>query len=409
MSETAAEQPGKTLLRAKRGHGHHRVTYVELFFDLVFVFAITQISHTQLPHFTPLGTLQTLLLFLAVWWVWIFTSWATNWLDPEHTPVRALLFALMLAGLVLSTSIPKAFEARGLAFGVAFAAMQVGRSLFLMLAVPRDQAGLRNNGLRILCWMSTSAVFWIAGGFADGNVRLALWAIALVIEYASPLARFWTPGLGKSSFDDWEVEGGHMAERCALFIIIALGESVLVTGASFAALEWSAPVVGAFASSFIGSIAMWWIYFHKGAEAGAEQISQSEETGKLARLAYTYMHMPIVAGIIVCAVADELVLAHPSGHADIKTVLALIGGPLLFLAGTIGFKWTVRGWLQPSHLVGIGALVLLALFASHLEPLVLSIATSAILVGVALWEALSLRGVNSDAHAADGESAEVKS
>ena len=217
------ESSRRSLLRAKEGHDHHRVTYVELFFDLVFVFAITQISHTQLAHFTPLGTLQTLLLFLAVWWVWIFTSWVTNWLDPEHTPVRALLFALMLAGLVVSTSIPKAFEARGLAFGLAFAAMQVGRSLFLMLAVPRDRPGLRSNALRILCWMSASALFWIAGGFADGTARLQLWSIALVIEYASPLARFWTPGLGKSSFEDWEVEGGHMAERCGLFIIIALG------------------------------------------------------------------------------------------------------------------------------------------------------------------------------------------
>ena len=114
-------------------------------------------------------------------------------------------------------------------------------------------------------------------------------------------------------------------------------------------------------SAFIGSIAMWWIYFHKGAEAGSEQISKSSEPGRLARLAYTYLHMPIVAGIIVSAVADELVLTHPAGHSDLKTVLSAIGGPLLFLVGTILFKHTIRGLLQLSHGAGIVALGVLGL------------------------------------------------
>ena len=118
------------------------------------------------------------------------------------------------------------------------------------------------------------------------------------------------------------------------FIIIALGESIVVTGATFAELTWTAENVVAFVSALVGSIAMWWIYFHKGAEAGSEQISSSSEPGRLARLAYTYLHMPIVAGIIVSAVADELVLKHPGGHSDLKTVMSAIGGPLLFLFGT---------------------------------------------------------------------------
>ncbi len=153
-------------MRERVEGGHHRVTYVELFFDLVFVFAITQISHTLLEHFTPLGVLQVSILFLAVWWVWIFTSWITNWLDPERTPVRVLLFVLMLAGLVLSTSIPKAFEERGLAFGIAFAAMQVGRTAFMFYAVPAEQPALRMNFVRILIWLAVSGMFWIAGGLA---------------------------------------------------------------------------------------------------------------------------------------------------------------------------------------------------------------------------------------------------
>ena len=372
-------------------HGHHRVTYAELFFDLVFVFAVTQIAHTLLAHFTPLGVLQVTLLFLAVWWVWVFTTWITNWLDPEQTPVRLLLFAMMLGGLVLSTSIPTAFEGRGLWFAIAYAAMQVGKTVFLWVSTPPSRMSARMNAIRITAWLSMSAVFWIAGGLAEGQSRLVLWAIALVIEYMSPAVRFWIPRYGPSSVADWGIEGGHMAERCALFVIIALGESVIVTGATFSELAWSAENVTAFVSVLGGSIAMWWIYFHKGAEAGSEEISKSSEPGRLARLAYTYLHMPIIAGIIICAVADELVLKHPGGHSDLKTVLSSIGGPLLFLVGTILFKYSFRGFLQLSHGFGIIALCLLAWFASELPPLMLSILTTAIMIVVAVWESISLR------------------
>lgn len=370
---------------------HSRVTYAELFFDLVFVYAVTQISHTLLADFTPLGAVHVTLLFLAVWWVWVYTSWITNWLDPEKTPVRLLLFALTLGGLVLSTSIPTAFDGRGLWFAIAYAAMQVGKTVFLWAVTPSSRPPARMNAVRITTWLAVSAVFWIAGGLMEGQARLALWAIALVIEYISPVVRFWIPRYGASAIADWVVEGGHMAERCAGFIIIALGESIVVTGATFADLTWTQENVVAFVSAFVGSLAMWWIYFHKGAEAGSEEISRSSEPGRLARLAYTYLHMPIVAGIIVTAVADELVLKHPAGHSDLKTVLSAIGGPLLFLFGTILFKHSFRGFLQLSHGVGIIALCVLAWFAHDLSPLMLSILTSAIMIVVAVWESISLR------------------
>jgi low temperature requirement protein LtrA len=268
--------------------------------------------------------------------------------------------------------------------------MQVGKTIFLWVSTPPARSSARMNAVRITTWLSVSAVFWIAGGFAQADARLVLWAIALAIEYISPAARFWIPRYGASSVADWMVEGGHMAERCAGFIIIALGESIVVTGATFADLAWTTETVTAFASAFVGAIAMWWIYFHRGAEAASEQISRSSEPGRLARLAYTYLHMPIVAGIILSAVADELVLTHPAEHSDLKTVLSAIGGPLLFLVGTILFKHTFRGFLQLSHGVGIVALAILALFAHALSPLVLSLVTSAIMIVVAVWESISL-------------------
>jgi low temperature requirement protein LtrA len=387
----AGDEPRGALYRPRVPNQHSRVTYAELFFDLVFAFAVTQLSHTLLAEFTLLGALQTTLFFLAVWWLWVYTAWVTNWLNPELTPVRIMLFALMFGGLVLSTAIPKAFESRGLWFALAYSAMQVGRTIFLVASTPPAQAMARLNALRILAWLSVSSIFWITGGLFEGHWRLLLWAVALAIEYVSPAARFWIPKYGASSTAHWVVEGGHMAERCAGFIIIALGESIVVTGATFADLTWTADNVAAFVSAFVGSLAMWWIYFHKGAEAGSEQISKSSEPGRLARLAYTYLHMPIVAGIIVSAVADELVLKHPHGHSDLRTILSAIGGPLLFLIGTILFKHSFRGFLQLSHGIGIVALGALAWFAGEMSPLMLSILTSAIMIVVAVWESISLR------------------
>jgi low temperature requirement protein LtrA len=378
------------LLRERRPHEHNRVTTVELFFDLVFVFAITQISHFLLAHFTPLGAQQTVILMLAVWWVWVFTAWITNWLDPEQTAVRLMLFALMTAGLFLSTSIPMAFEGRGLAFALAFSAMQVGRSAFFVWSVPKSEVGHRRNFIRIGTWLSLSAVFWIIGGAIGGQTQMALWLVALLIEYVGPAMRFRIPILGASATQDWIVEGGHMAERCAGFIIIALGESVVVTGATFADAAWTGPTIAAVLVALVGSIAMWWIYFHIGAEAGSEYISKADHTGRFARLAYTYLHLPIVAGIVVSAVGDELLLADPDGGSGIRDILSMIGGPLLYLAGVILFKRSIRGHLQPSHLAGIGLFVILTPFAHLLTPLALSAAVTAIMLIVATWEAISL-------------------
>ena len=387
----ASETERGALFRSIVPNQHSRVTYAELLFDLVFVFAVTQVSHTLLAHFTLLGAIQTALLLLSVWWVWVYTSWVTNWLNPELTPVRILLFLLMLGGLVLSTSIPKAFDSRGLWFAIAYATMQVGRTIFWLASTSPAQTSARMNATRILVWLSVSAVFWIAGGVTAGEARLVLWAVALTIEYVSPAVRFWIPKYGASSVTDWYVEGGHLAERCAGFIIIALGESIVVTGATFADLKWSGEVVMAFLSSFVSALAMWWIYFHKGAEAGSELISNSSEPGRLARLAYTYLHLPIVAGIILSAVADDVVLQHPAGHSDARVVVSAVGGPMLFLIGAILFKYAIRGWFQLSHGVGIIALAALGWYGGELSPLMLSIAATGLMLIVAIWESLSLR------------------
>ena len=378
-------------LRPRGGHEHSRVTNVELFFDLVFVFAVTQLSHGLLAHLTLLGALQIAVLTVAVWWVWIYTAWVTNWLDPERTAVRLLLFALMVIGLVMSASIPKAFEERAWAFALAYVLSQVGRSAFMLWALKNHDRGNFQNFVRIITWQVAAVPFWLAGALAQGQTRLALWAVALAVDTFAPIVGFHVPRLGRSSTTDWAVEGGHMAERCSLFVIIALGESILVTGATFAGLPWTAENIGAFLVGFAGSVAMWVIYFNIGAERGSQHIASSSDPGRLARNGYTYLHLLIVAGIIVAAVGDELVLHHPGGHTETKTAIVLLGGPALYLLGNMLFKWLSAPYAPLSHLVGLGLLALLILAVPIVTPLLLSAATTAILILVATWESISLR------------------
>jgi low temperature requirement protein LtrA len=220
---------------------------------------------------------------------------------------------------------------------------------------------------------------------------MMVWTVALVVDFLGPVLYFRVPGLGSSTTADWNVEGAHMAERCGLFIILALGESILITGATFADLSWTVAALAAFTVAFGGSIAMWMIYFNIGAERASRKISSSQDPGRMARSGYTYLHMPIVAGIIVAAVADELILHHPGGHTGIATAAAILAGPALYLTGVGLFKRLSAPYFPLSHLVGLGLLALLIPAAMYVTPLALSAGATATLILVATWEWISLR------------------
>lgn len=376
--------------------GHATVGYAELFFDLVYVFAVTQMSHYLLAHHDFINVLQGTVLFLAVWWAWIFMTWATNWLDPERGPVRAMIFLVMLASLVMGAALPKAFAGAGLAFALAYLAMQIGRTSWLVWIMRKEQPVLSRNLLRATIWFVISAPFWIWGALSGPTTQLVLWAIAIGLNFLAPAILFWLPGMGASRTTDFGVSGHHMAERCALLIIIALGEGVLLTGATFAEHEWGGEAVAAFITAFAGSVAMWWVYFDLGSRRGAHHIEHNDDSGRVARDAFTYGHIPIVAGIIIAAVADELVLAHPSGHVEPLFLWTAVGGPATFLAGCMIFKKMTSGrpWFPFSHLVGLGLFALLAVWGlyGHPTPLTLMIGTVIVLAIVAIWEWGSFNG-----------------
>jgi low temperature requirement protein LtrA len=369
-------------LRARDG-GEQPVTPLELFFDLVYVFAVTQLSHRLLEHLSVRGALETLMLLLVVWGVWVYTAWFTNWFDPDSLAVRLVLVAVMLASLVMSVAIPEAFGKRGLMFALAYVAIQVGRTAFTFIA-------LRRTFQRILTWFVGAGVLWIIGGLLGGEARYAVWLLALAVDYSGPVVGYYIPGLGRSRTQEWTIEGGHFAERCQLFVIIALGESILVTGTTFGQIEASTATVSAFVVAFLGSVALWWIYFARSAEAAREVISSSEDPGRLGRSAYTYFHLPMIAGIIAVAAADELTVAHPGDRGTASSVALTLGGTALFLVGHAFFKRAVFGMLPWSH--AIAALAALIPVGFAIPTLVLSGAAGLIVVVLAAWDTLAHGG-----------------
>ena len=214
--------------------------------------------------------------------------------------------------------------------------MQIGRNTFVVAVTPRGR--FNQNFRQILAWSVLSAPLWVAGGIADADgLRWALWLGALGLDLAAPLAAYWLPRVGRTPMSQWHIEGAHFGERFQLFVIIALGESVVLAGATASDTGLSIEVVAALLLAFLSSTALWWLYFGQVAGAVLERIRMAtlEERGQIGRDIYTYLHLPIVAGIVLVAVADELVIAHPADHLDDAGALVALGGPALFLAGLV--------------------------------------------------------------------------
>ena len=233
---------------------------MELFFDLVFVFAITQLSHLLLTHLDAARRLANGLVAAGGVVGLGLHRWFTNWFDPDLRPVRLVLVGVMVASLIMAVALPEAFGDRGLMFAVAFWPLQVGRTRFAVVGL-RDLPGLHRNFQRILAWRAVSGLLWLAGGLASGPPRTTFWVAAVAMDSLGPALGFLHPGLGRSTTRDWNISGAHMAERCKLFLIIALGESILVTGATFGELDITRATLAAFVVAFLGSVALWWVYF----------------------------------------------------------------------------------------------------------------------------------------------------
>ena len=369
-------------IQRRRASGAGRATTLELFYDLVFVFAITQVSHLLLNHLTWAGLGQSLLVLLVVWWSWNYTTWVTNELDPETIPVRLLMIALMLASLLMAVAIPQAFGDRALLFVGSYVTIQVGRHSFLTFAAAEPGTIERVRAGRILIWFVASGVFWLAGAFVEGPARVAFWLVALALDYGAPLVTFRIPGLPRVAPEAWSVGTEHFTERFGLFIILALGESIVITGATTSELVLDTPRVVAFGMAFLATAALWWLYFSAVARIAQRHLELSENRTVLARDAYTYLHVVIVAGVIVSAVGDELVIAHPTEVLPGFEVTAVVAGPAIYLIAHALFRLRMAGSVSWKRLGGALACLVVGLIGAFVPALVVGALLIAVLVAV---------------------------
>jgi low temperature requirement protein LtrA len=362
----------------RRGAGvEQRTTTLELFYDLVFVFAVTQVSHLLLGHLTWEGAGRAALVLLVVWWSWNYTTWVTNELDPSSTIVRLLLIALMLASLLMAIAIPQAFGAKALLFAASYVAIQVGRHTFLTFVAADRGTIERERAARILTWFVAAGVLWIAGALADGPARTVLWLVALALDYAAPLATFWVPGRPRLRPEVWDVGTAHFAERFQLFIIIALGESIVITGATTAELHLTTARVIAFGLAFLSTASLWWLYFNLVATIAERRLAQAEHRTVLARDAYTYLHVAFVAGILLSAVGDELVIAHPTEELPSAELIAVVCGPALYLLAHVALRLRMTHGISTRRLAGAIACLAVGAIGTFAPALVVA----ALLVG----------------------------
>lgn len=367
-----------------------RVTNTELFFDLVYVVAVTQLSGFLREHPTWMGALGALILLGMIWNAWVYTTWVTNWLDPDKTVTRLMLLAVMGGSLVMAAGVHDAYGDKGLWVGIAYAAMQIGRSVFTVWAA-RSNPALRRNYQRILCWCLVSGAVAVVGGALDGPARLALFALAVIIDIVGGIVQFWTPGLGRTPAADWDIDGPHFAERCQAFVLIALGESVVGISSPLAEAHKvdTAGVTGA-AGAFITVAALFLLYFDRWAHAGVSAVQRATEPGKLAARGYHLVHPVIVAGIILVAAGNEEVLSAVLGgseeHAPNSWLTAWLcaGGAATFVLGHAIYIRLISGRHSTPHVVAAVALLTAVGVAGVLSVGALAIGITAGVVVVAL-------------------------
>ncbi len=379
----------RAAVRLRRAEAPQRATFLELFFDLAFVFALFQLSHELLQHLRWTGALQMLIVFLAVWRVWGITTWITDRFDPQWPPLQLMVIVSLLGILLLAAALPQAYGGYGLIFAGVYVAMQIGRYLALALVMRGHK--LQAVTIRALLWAGLTAVPWIAGAFVHGAGRAGLWALAVVLDYAVFVLNFPIPGAARVA-PAWEppVAAEHYAERYQQVFIIALGELVLVSGLALTAGGFTTTRTVTFVGSVATAALLWRIYIYRAGEFLSAALAASPRSARIGRLT-VYAHLTIVFTIVVTAVGNQLVITHPSGRTPPAWAVVVLGGPALFLLARAGFEYTVFARVSPSRLVGVLLLAALTPLMHLASPMLAALAATAVLAAVAATDARRAR------------------
>lgn len=373
----ASSQPHAPRLSASRREGE-RVTALELFFDLVFVLAITQCTALMAHHPTWSGMLQGLLVLGVLWWGWVGYAWLTSVIDPEEVLVRLFIFVAMAALLIVSLCVPEAFGALALTFALAFGVFRVAHIALFMVASADDDS-LRHSVLGLALSTAVAVALLVVASFFDGLAQGALWALALFVDMAGPYF-FGSEG--------WRFVPWHFAERHGLIVLIALGESIVAIGVGAAGhLDFgigTAAVLGVALAA-----ALWWIYFDVVAIVSAQRLAAAEpgrEQNELARDSYSYVHYALVAGIVLTAFGLKTTIGHTDEHLHSVPAFALLGGVAVYLLGLVAFRYRHVRSINPRRL-GLAIVLLLLVPVATEIPAVASLAiVDALMVGVIIYE-----------------------
>jgi low temperature requirement protein LtrA len=356
-----------------------KVTPLELFFDLVFVFAITQVTALMADEPTWAGLAKGMLVLSALWWAWASYSWLTNTVSAEEGATRATMIAAMAATLVASLAVPGAFGSEALVFALAYAVVRLLHIVIYILAAPT--ADIRAAIERMAPGFVVFCGLLIVASFFDGWVQGAIWCVALIVHVV---------GLWFTGVRGWQVSPSHFAERHGLIIIIALGESIVSIGVGAAGLEIDAGVIAAASLGILATSALWWAYFDVVAPVAERRLhrAQGEERARLARDSYTFIHLPMLAGIVLLALGVKKAIAHTHEDLELVPAVALCGGAALYLLALVAFRlrglhtWNVQRTLASAVCI---ALIPLATAVSALAALAL---VTAVLCALIAYEAI---------------------
>ncbi|MET8232801.1 low temperature requirement protein A [Micromonospora sp. NPDC005298] len=384
---------GAALLRPAESSG--RATFLELFFDLAFVVALTRVSQ----RFAGLGDDtgwalaegfgRTLLLFLALWLIWSHTAWITSRYEPEQPVVQAVVVGTMFAGLVMAVTLPRAMEERAVPFVAAYLVVMVVRPLVVAAALSGHPR--RRVPLRLAVWAAATAPLWLVGALGPDRFRLSLWAVALAVDYLAWTLGWPLPRVGASRIGRWRIAGTHLADRYQQMVLIALGESILVLGTVFSGADYSGERAAAFVVAFATSALIWRIYFHRAGLLLTEALERATPPGRLGAMSER-THLLIVLSVLVTSVGYELVIDDPFGPPRPAWLLFLVGGPMLFLVARARLEHEIFGRVSRSRIVGLVALLLFTPAVARWEPMVGLSVVAGVLALVALLDARRSRG-----------------
>jgi low temperature requirement protein LtrA len=359
-----------------------RVAPLELFFDLVFVFAVTQVTALMSHHPTWEGLGQGMLVLIALWWAWGAYAWLTNYIAADEGVERLLMFGVMGAMLIAALAVPHAFGEDALLFGIAYA---VARWLHIFIwAEANDDVDTGQAIVRLArTALPAPALLIVAGLVEDGTLRAALWIVGLAIDYAGPYV------YGVSGF---RVSAGHFAERFSLIVIIALGESIVAIGAGVRG-DLDPGVLEAAVLGLVVACGLWWAYFDVVAVVSERRFRRMPEElrVRIARDSYSYLHLPMIAGIVLVALGVKKTLQHVDEPLHIVPAVALFGGIALYYAGHVGFRLRNLGTLNRARLTALVASLALIAVATEVDALVALAFAASLTSGVIAYEAIHFR------------------